>query len=52
MAKGLQKIYRHCDPAYAAMDMFGKGYIDPDTFAESIAAKRVISNFNHTMMGY
>jgi hypothetical protein len=28
------------------MDMFGKGYIEPETFINSIACKRIISNFN------
>ena len=42
----MNSLYRHCDPAYSSMDMFGKGYIDPDTFINSIACKRIISNFN------
>jgi hypothetical protein len=39
-------LYRHCDPAYSSMDMFGKGFVEPETFINSIACKRVILNFN------
>ena len=46
LAKGMTKMYRHCDTAYAAMDMFGRGYIDVDTFVDSIAVKRMILTFN------
>ena len=46
LAKELHSLYRHCDPAYSSMDMFGKGYIEPETFINTIACNRIISNFN------
>lgn len=34
------------------MDMFGMGYIDVNTFASSICARRVVNNFNATSSAY
>lgn len=39
-------MYKHCDPAFSSMDMFGKGYVDPETFANAIPCKRLSQNFN------
>lgn len=45
-------MYRHNDLAYSSMDMSGKGFIDLHSFVNSIAAKRIVSNFNGKSQKY
>lgn len=52
LARGFVQIYRQPDVAYASMDMFGLGFVEPSTFAGSICARRVINNFNATTVAY